>query len=308
MQKEKYSLTWQNYSDHLSSMMEGLMMNEDFSDLTLVTEDKKHIKANTHILSTCSPFLNNILKKERNSNQIMYLRGVQYSELESIIKFIYLGEVKFYEERMDEFLDVAKLLELKGLSSAGLSTPDKPDDEHLPDIPVTLNEKVEEQTVVSDDKMQEPQEKEVVAVSDHRKYKCGECKETFTTKSNITKHMQICQTYVKYACDQCDFQATQQSLLTRHIQSIHDGVKYTCDQCDYKATRKFHLKEHVQAKHEGVRYACDHCDYEASRQQTLTSHIQARHLGVMYACDQCDYQGTNLKNLTRHKNSKHDGY
>ena len=285
--------------------MEELMMNEDFSDLTLVTEDKKQIKANAHILSTCSPFLNNILKKERNSNQIMYLRGVQYSKLESIIKFIYLGEVKFYEERMEEFLDVAKLLELKGLSSAGLSTPDKPD---KPNIPVTLNEKVEEQTVVSDDKMQEPQEKEVVAVSDHRKYKCRECKETFTTKSNITKHMQICQTYVKYACDQCDYQATQQSILTRHIQSIHDGVKYTCDQCDYKATRKFHLKEHVQAKHEGVRYACDHCDYEASRQNTLTSHIQSRHQGVKYACDQCDYQGTNRKNLTRHTNSKHDGY
>ena len=68
MQQEKYSLTWQNYSDHLRSMMEELMMNEDFSDLTLVTEDKKHIKANTHILSTCSPFLKYILKKERFFN------------------------------------------------------------------------------------------------------------------------------------------------------------------------------------------------------------------------------------------------
>ena len=56
--------------------MKELMMNEDFSDLTLVTEDKKQIKANVNILSTCSPFFRDILNKEKHSNQIMYLRGV----------------------------------------------------------------------------------------------------------------------------------------------------------------------------------------------------------------------------------------
>ena len=55
MHQEKYSLTWHTYSDHLRSMMKELMMNEDFSDVTLVTEDKKHIKANINILSACSP-------------------------------------------------------------------------------------------------------------------------------------------------------------------------------------------------------------------------------------------------------------
>lgn len=45
----------------------------------------------------------------------MYLRGVQYSEMESIMQFIYIGEATFYEERMDEFLAVAKSLEIKEL-------------------------------------------------------------------------------------------------------------------------------------------------------------------------------------------------
>ena len=54
MHQEKYSLTWHTYSDHLKMMMKELMMNEDFSDVTLVTEDKKHIKAHINILSTCS--------------------------------------------------------------------------------------------------------------------------------------------------------------------------------------------------------------------------------------------------------------
>ena len=45
MHPVKYSLKWQTYSDHLKSMLKELMFNEDFSDVTLVTEDKKQIKA-----------------------------------------------------------------------------------------------------------------------------------------------------------------------------------------------------------------------------------------------------------------------
>ena len=69
MHQEKYSLTWHTYSDHLKSMMKELMMNEDFSDVTLVTEDRKHINANINVLSACSPVFKDILKKEKNSSQ-----------------------------------------------------------------------------------------------------------------------------------------------------------------------------------------------------------------------------------------------
>ena len=61
MHQEKYTLTWHSYSDHLKSMMKELMMNEDYSDVTLVTEDKKQIKANIHILSACSPVVQSLI-------------------------------------------------------------------------------------------------------------------------------------------------------------------------------------------------------------------------------------------------------
>ena len=85
MHQEKYNLIWHTYSDHLKSMMKELMMNEEFSDVTLVTEDKKHIMANINILGACSPVFKEILKKQKNSSQIMYLRGIQFSEMESIL-------------------------------------------------------------------------------------------------------------------------------------------------------------------------------------------------------------------------------
>merc|ERR1711934_626464 len=146
MHQEKYSLTWFKYSDHLKSMMRELMMNEDFSDITLVTEDKKQIKTNINILSACSPVFKDILKKEKNSNQIMYLRGVQYSELESIMQFIYLGEATFYEERMEEFLAVAKSLEIKELCLDENETNHEPEDEPSPSDQVpSSTEKLTEQ-------------------------------------------------------------------------------------------------------------------------------------------------------------------
>ena len=69
MHLEKYTLTWQGYSDHLKSMMKELMMNEDFLDVTLVTEDKKQIKANVNILSACSPVFKDTLKKIKTQVQ-----------------------------------------------------------------------------------------------------------------------------------------------------------------------------------------------------------------------------------------------
>merc|ERR1711911_378633 len=109
--------------------MKDLMMNEEFSDVILVTEDKKHIKANSNVLSACSPFFKDILKKEKNSSQIMYLRGIQFSEMESIMQFIYLGETSFNEERIDEFLDVARSLEIEELCRSITETKFEPEEE-----------------------------------------------------------------------------------------------------------------------------------------------------------------------------------
>ena len=117
MFQEKYSLTWQTYSDHLRDMMKELM-NDDFTDVTLFTEDRKHMKAHKNILSACSPIFRNIMSFDKKSNTIVYLKGIQFSELESIMQFIYLGEAIIYQERMNEFLMVANSLEIKELSKA----------------------------------------------------------------------------------------------------------------------------------------------------------------------------------------------
>ena len=205
-------------------MMKELMMNEDFSDITLVTEDKQHIKANVNILCACSPVFKEILKKERNSTQIMYLRGIQFSEIESIMQFIYLGEATFYEERMDEFLAVAKSLEIKELCNAETEKNDEPDDE--PSHPIPETSRVEEQNLGSDQIIKEvSKEKSREVIGMDNKYECAQCHKTYSSSSNLYHHKKSAHEGVKYSCDQCDHQATDKSNLTRHIKRMHKGGK-----------------------------------------------------------------------------------
>ena len=68
MYPEKYTVTWHSHQDYLREMMRGMMTSEDFTDVTLVTDDKKTLKAHRNILSACSPVFKNILQMEINKS------------------------------------------------------------------------------------------------------------------------------------------------------------------------------------------------------------------------------------------------
>ena len=259
-------------------MMKELMMNEDFADVTLVTEDKKQIKANATILSACSPVFKDVFKKDNRSSTIMYLRGIQYSEMEPIMQFIYLGEATFYEERMDEFLAVAKLLEIKELCNAESETNYEQDFKLTPQ---TSTNEVEEETTIFDHREETgPQKRRRAVVNVKSKYECEQCHKTYSGTGALYNHKQSVHEGVKYACDQCNSQFTVQGSLTQHIQSKHEGVKYACDQCNYQATQHCNLRTHIQSKHDYIKYDCDYCDHEASSQSSLIHHVKNKHAGI----------------------------
>ena len=131
MDAEKYTLTWHTYPDHLRGMMRELMASEDFADVTLVCDDKKSIRAHRNILSACSPVLKDILQLHTQSNHpVIYMRGVQFSEIESILQFMYVGEAILSEERTNEFMCVVKDLEInKLITGTSEPQPDKTPEE-----------------------------------------------------------------------------------------------------------------------------------------------------------------------------------
>ena len=283
MDVEKYNLTWNDYPDHLRGLMHDLMVSEDFADVTLVTDDKKKVRAHRHVLSACSPVFKEILQMEKQNNHpFIYLRGIQYSEIEPILQFMYLGEAKLYEERLNEFLSAVRDLEIKELYKRVKKNqaPDK----------TTL--KLEEEanfTSENDD--------DNIGISLEEDDNVGSNDSMQKTGKPIISLLQ---------CTQCDKTFSGRPGLWLHTKSVHEGVKYPCSQCDYQARRQLQLTEHIQSKHEGVMYGCNQCDKQFIKQRDVTRHIKSKHEGVRYACKQCDKHYVDQPKLNRHIQTIHE--
>ena len=116
MTQEKFNLIWHTYTDHLREMLHDIMNDKELSDVTLICEDKKQFKAHKVVLSASSPVFKDIISTNLITNPVIYLRGIESLEIESILQFIYLGQATIFQERMNEFINVAKSLELKEIS------------------------------------------------------------------------------------------------------------------------------------------------------------------------------------------------
>ena len=117
MQSEKYKINWHTYSDHLREMLQDMLKIYKFTDVTLVCDDQIQFKAHKLVLSACSEFFQRIIRDIPQQESVIYLRGIQHQEMESILEFMYQGKATVYKSRMDEFLKVANDLEVKEISN-----------------------------------------------------------------------------------------------------------------------------------------------------------------------------------------------
>ena len=313
MDQEKHTLTWHTYSEHLQRTMREMMVSDNFTDVTLVTDDKKLFKAHRSILVACSPVLKDILQiQNQNNHPVIYLRGIEYSEIESIMQFIYLGETKVCKERMKELIKVAKNLEITQLSNeveVGKPENDSPElgqelaaAECFNESNESISESDGESNSIYKDLLQKLLQEAEVKGS---KFVCPKCDKVFSFKGALAQHIKSVHEGAKYACNQCDKEFSQISSRTVHIQSAHEGVRYTCTQCGYLAPYHSRLLRHIRSVHEGVKYACNQCDKQFSPQH-LPRHIQSVHEGIKYNCYQCGKQFNRQDNLTTHIRSMHN--
>ncbi|XP_023336201.1 protein tramtrack, beta isoform isoform X2 [Eurytemora carolleeae] len=71
------------------------------------------------VLSICSPVFKSILSNTSTASSIhpcIYLQGVNYETLQSILDFMYQGEVMVCRDNLNSFLRLAKELEVRGLT------------------------------------------------------------------------------------------------------------------------------------------------------------------------------------------------
>ena len=101
MTSEKFCLKWNDFQQNIASSYKELRNNLDFSDVTLVCEDNQQFEAHRIILSACSPFFRNVLKKTKHSHPMIYMRGLKTKDIVAMVDFIYHGETNIYQEDLD---------------------------------------------------------------------------------------------------------------------------------------------------------------------------------------------------------------
>jgi len=121
MGSEKFCLRWNDFEANISSSFSELRDDKDFFDVTLACDDE-HIQAHKLIISACSPFFRNVLRKHPHQNPLLYLKGVRFTDLQAVLNFMYHGEVNVAQEDLNSFLAVAEDLRVKGLTQNQANT------------------------------------------------------------------------------------------------------------------------------------------------------------------------------------------
>ena len=63
---EQICLQWNDFKDIVSTSFRSLRDDRDFADVTLACEDGQQIEAHKVILAASSPFLQNLLKRNKH--------------------------------------------------------------------------------------------------------------------------------------------------------------------------------------------------------------------------------------------------
>ena len=90
---EKLRVQWNDYQENVKSAFGHLRGTNDFVDVTLACEDGQQIEAHKVILAASSPFFQRILKGNKHSHPLIYMRGVKSGDLTDFVDFLYYGRV-----------------------------------------------------------------------------------------------------------------------------------------------------------------------------------------------------------------------
>ena len=111
---DQYCLRWNDFETNIKNAFYDLKEEKEFADVTLICGDGK-VDAHKVILSAGSTFFKKILKENHHSKPLIYLKGVKFSELNSVLRFVYHGEANIAMANLSSFLALAEELEVKGL-------------------------------------------------------------------------------------------------------------------------------------------------------------------------------------------------
>ena len=242
MNSEKFYLKWNDFQQTVSNSFGILRKEEDFFDVTLVSDDEVHLSSHKLVLSASSDFFKSILKKTSNPHPIIYLSGINSRDLNFIIDYIYHGEVQIYQEQLDGFLDVAQRLRIAGLNS-------------------NQNEEEELSKGTSTDEGALKEEKAFTHPSSNN----------FVESSNESTFRPFTTSLQKLSFSGMEMDTTELDEKIKSMIAVVDGI-FTCKVCGKTAKLKTNLNNHIETHIEGLSFPCQQCGKTCRSRVSLKMH------------------------------------
>ena len=307
--------TWSSYPDHLRELFEWMLISDELSDVTFITDDSVMVKANRFVLSAASPLLREILKIDctlKSEEKVVYLKGIQYSEIRSIIQFIYLGVTKCKTNRLIELRTAAENLQIEDLKKQIVENVEILNNcvKYAKNELLETSENLENKYATSSEESGFEDSSIIRMSAKNIDTNVVEIYENnFVSASNSEINSAVNSDF-KYSCIfiHCDYKAKQRGNLNTHIQSMHDDKKYQCEVCNKEYTSKGNLQAHKKSAHKTKRNSTEYRQlHEDSKgHYRKYPYTEVKHDGrTFYQCDKCkeEFEETDKNKYAKHMNN-----
>ena len=298
---DTYCLKWTKFQLNVLKTLSDWRKEEDFFDVTLVSEELKHISAHKLVLSSSSDLFKSVLKATQTSNPhpLIYLSGVSAKHLNLAMNYIYQGEVEILQEDLGEFLNVAKKLKIEGLIEGNPSKEEEsrsvdPEESRV-SAPIKTEITVEEDSLSA---ITQPQDENNISEQDFNNI-LSSPRDAIGINTSMRSEMdanEYMDTSFKTPNGRSNESGSgalikmngsassmEEVIAVADTYILEEGKSLKCKTCGKVSTKgdnkisKHNMRRHVEIHIEGLSFECPDCGYSYRTRMSLDQHKKLKH-------------------------------
>ena len=338
---------WEDFTNHSRETIRNLYTSQLYSDVTLVVNDGSMIPAHKFVLGSSSSILEKMMTStlvNNINNSLVFLPTVRQEDLLGVLSFMYFGEAKVSQDKLEGFFRLAA--DLKINTEGGTAEKEKRSEEivEAPDpnkdslegnienqskayeFPQEVNEKssntvaegdledkIDDYDAESYEYIEEEVEKEGMFESSAfsgKEHSKNLNESNYFTNSEIVDNKNTASPIEEINRELKDLESDL--LLDTKINLVDSSnvSKSTVDQKNEEVTKEKSKRGRPRADHLSLnikqrQFECNFCDYKATQSGNLTKHINIDHARMLEQCTQCPYEASKQQ-LKKHTEKVHN--
>ena len=270
-ESKRIRLSWDDFPATVSQTFGSIRDEEYLADVTLMADDNSKVTAHRLVLSASSEYFKSIFKSKPSlPNLVLCLEMVDKENLNQLLDYMYCGEVRMEEVKLENFLKIAKRFKLEGLCEEDTSKTIRENVGEFCEVTLGKNDSLstppaEENS--EEEKEEESQDTTNVSVKQETRLETsrnikGEDEKELDEMINQFIERRLddksrCQTKSgsrgQYVCKLCGKTSNLSRNLKNHIETHMEGLEFQCKLCEKKCKTRAMLAMHVSKYHKKIK-------------------------------------------------------